>query len=89
LVLVHERSPVHCHDGFWSRRFVGECAVVKSDLQYSEKPAPKSQRLVAGQATRFPAEEEGRFIPANTEQWLSTFTLQDRRLDDVYRTAGN
>jgi hypothetical protein len=35
----------------------------------------KAQKLMAGQPIRFPVEKKGRFVPASTKQWLSTFTI--------------
>jgi hypothetical protein len=35
----------------------------------------KAQELMVGKAIRFPVEEEGRFVPSDTEQWLQTFTI--------------
>ena len=32
---------------------------------------------MSGQPIRYPVEQEGRFVPASTEQWLDDFTLDD------------
>jgi hypothetical protein len=37
----------------------------------------KAQRIFAGQAIRFEPEAKGRREPASTEQWLSTFSIDD------------
>ena len=35
----------------------------------------KAQKIMAGKEIRFPVEEKGRFVPASTEQWLETFSI--------------
>jgi hypothetical protein len=40
----------------------------------------KAQKLMAGQAIRFPIEEKGRFVPASKKQWLQTFTIDGSQL---------
>jgi hypothetical protein len=35
----------------------------------------KATDVLAGQPIRYPVEEKGRFVPANTEQWLKNFTV--------------
>jgi N-acyl-D-amino-acid deacylase len=35
----------------------------------------KATNVMAGQPIRFPVEEKPRFVPATTEQWLKTFTI--------------
>ncbi len=40
----------------------------------------KAQKLMAGQAIRFPIEEKGRFVPASRKQWLQTFTIDGGQL---------
>jgi len=36
--------------------------------------------VMAGLPIRYPVEEDARFIPASTEQWLETFTIDDGAL---------
>ena len=40
----------------------------------------KAQKLMAGQAIRFPVEQKGRFVPASRKQWLRTFTIDGGQL---------
>ena len=37
----------------------------------------KATDVFPGQPIRYPVEEKGRFVPATTEQWLKTFTIDD------------
>jgi hypothetical protein len=41
----------------------------------------KAQKLMAGQAIRFQVEQKGRFVPANTKQWMKTFTIDGGQLE--------
>ena len=40
----------------------------------------KAIKVMAGQQIRFPVENEGRFVPANTEQWLKNFSIDSSPL---------
>jgi N-acyl-D-aspartate/D-glutamate deacylase len=41
----------------------------------------KAQKLMAGQAIRYPVEQKGRFVPASRKQWLRTFTIDGGQLE--------
>jgi hypothetical protein len=39
--------------------------------------------VMAGQAIRYPVEDEGRHVPASTEQWLEDFSIDDGALNPI------
>jgi hypothetical protein len=40
----------------------------------------KATDIFPGVAIRFPAEEKARFVPANKDQWLNTFSIDSSML---------